>query len=143
MGTARTQGDPQPQLEGGLGTNFMNCKKSSPINGHVELHWGRTTTPCNTTVLRHCLTLIPSALLSGTTLTLRGMGGTQWHVTTCNTKNCGSICHIQQHLTTNCTTSGMRALRPFGGCGRFAGPRGNNNRGSVVNCSRTWRYQPK
>ena len=49
-----------------------------------------------------------------------------------NTKNCGSITHIQQHLTTNCTTSGMRALRPFGGCSRFAGPRGNNNRASVV-----------
>ena len=111
---------------------FMNCKKSSPINGHVELKWGRTTTACNTTVLRHCLTLIPSALLTGTTLPLQGVGGTQWHVTTCNTKNCGSITHIQQHLTTNCTTSGMRALRPFGGCSRFAGPRGNNNRASVV-----------
>ena len=111
---------------------FMNCKKSSPINGHVELKWGRTTTPCNTTVLRHSLTLIPSALLTGTTLPLQGVGGTQRHVTTCNTKNCGSITQIQQHLTTNCTTSGMRALRPFGGCSRFAGPRGNNNRASVV-----------
>ena len=89
---------------------FMNCKKSSPINGHVELQWGRTTTPCNTTVLRHCLTLIPSALRTGTTPPLHGVGGTQWHVTTCNTKNCGSITHIQQHLTTNCTTSGMRAV---------------------------------
>ena len=83
---------------------FMNCKKSSPINGHVKLQWARTTTPCNTTVLRHCLTLIPSALLTGTTLPLHGVGGTQWHVTTCNTPNCGSISHIQQHLTTNCIT---------------------------------------
>ena len=117
----------------GAGAQFFgNCKKRSPINGHVELQWGRTATPWNTTVLRQCLTLIPSALLTGTTLSLHAVGGTQWHITTCNTKNCGIITHIQQHLTTKCTTSGMRALRPMGGYGRFAGPRGNNNRESVV-----------
>ena len=111
---------------------FMNSKKSSPINGHKELQWGRTAIPRNTTVLRHCLTLILSALLTGTTLPLHAVGGTQWHVTTCNTKNCGIITHIQQHLTTNSTTSDMRALRPMGGCGRFFCPRGNNKRASVV-----------
>ena len=34
---------------------------------------------------------------------------------------------LGEHLTTNCTTSGMRALTPMGGCGRFVGPRGDNN----------------
>ena len=34
-----------PNSKGARGQMFMKCKKSSPINGHVELQWGRTTTP--------------------------------------------------------------------------------------------------
>ena len=110
----------------------MNCKKRRRINAHVELQWGYTASPCNTTVLRHCLTLIPSALLTGMTLPLHAVGGTQWHVMTCNTKHCCITTHIKQQLTTNCTKSGMRALRTMGGRSHFVGPRGNNNRASVV-----------
>ena len=112
--------------------NLKILVNSREIHAFIQTATYPLFTKFNTTVLRHCLTLIPSALRTGTTLPLHGVGGTQWHVTTCNTKSCGSITHIQQHLTTNCTTSGMRALRPFGGCSRFAGPRGNNNRASVV-----------
>ena len=59
-------------------------KKSSPINGHVELRWGQIATPCNTTVLRHFLALIPSALLTSKTLALQpwvAHNGTLPHVT--------------------------------------------------------------
>ena len=90
------------------------------------------TTPCNTTMLRHRVTLIRSTLLRGTTLPLHAVVGTQWHIMARNTKNHGIMCHVNQHLTTNCTTSGMRALRPMGGCGLFVGPRGNNNQANVV-----------
>ena len=61
-----------PNLKGFGGQIFMSCKKSSPTKGHVGLHWGRTTTRRNTTVWRHCLTLIPSALLTRTTVPLLG-----------------------------------------------------------------------
>ena len=76
-------------------------------------------------MLCHHVTLLPSTLLTGTTLTLHDVVRMKWHITACNTKNCGIITHVNQHLTINCTTSGMRALRPNGA-------RGNNNRASVV-----------
>ena len=52
-------------------------------------------------MLRYRLTLIPSTLLTGTTLPLHAVVGTQWHNTTCNTKNRCILTHSREPTPPN------------------------------------------